>query len=72
MRRDYEAARQIADQTERQKRLDELNQPIVRMFDELKSKLNQVPTTLQRQAAGVTATSRPAAVTSQPATSPTN
>lgn len=66
-RRDYEAAHQIADQTERQKRLDELNQPIVRMFDDLKSKLNQIPTTMQRQAAGITAASRPAAATSQPA-----
>ncbi|MBI4578562.1 MAG: hypothetical protein HY718_02605 [Planctomycetes bacterium] len=65
---DFEQARQLTDGGQREKRLAELNQPVVRMFDELKGRLNRIPSAAQRQAAGVSPpTSQPAGATSRPA-----
>ncbi|HON65762.1 MAG TPA: hypothetical protein PLQ89_07265 [Phycisphaerae bacterium] len=71
-RHDYEQARELADSAAREKKLAELNRPVVSMFEELKNRLNRIPSSKQRQLAGVGATSRPAGeaadfATSQPA-----
>lgn len=61
-RLDFAAARKITNSSERDGRLAELNKPVVSMFDELKRRLNHIPSSAQRQRAGIrpTATSRPA------------
>ncbi|HPD29189.1 MAG TPA: hypothetical protein PLL20_04285 [Phycisphaerae bacterium] len=74
-RQDYEAAHSLQGQ-EREKRLAQLNQPIEFLFSQLKSRLERIPTTEQRRAAGELRTtsrpatppsSAPAGATSQPA-----
>ena len=66
-RLDFDSARKGSS-----KSLEELNKPVVAMFDELKLRLMRIPSSAQRQAAGYIAprpapTSRPAAVTSRAA-----
>ncbi|MGQ9649535.1 MAG: hypothetical protein ACUVXJ_05465 [Phycisphaerae bacterium] len=74
-REDYEAARSLQGQ-EREKRLAQLNQPIEFLFSQLKGRLERIPTTEQRRAAGelrttsrpaIPPSSAPANATSQPA-----
>lgn len=74
-REDYEAARSLEGQ-DQQKQLAQLNQPIEFLFSQLKSRLERIPTTEQRRAAGELRTtsrpatppsSAPAGATSQPA-----
>ncbi|MDM8006685.1 MAG: hypothetical protein QUV05_11135 [Phycisphaerae bacterium] len=66
-REDYEAARSLEGQ-DQQKRLAQLNQPIEFLFSQLKSRLERIPTTEQRRAAGeLRTTSRPATPSSAPA-----
>lgn len=50
---DYEQARQMKDASQREQRMNELNLPIVRSFEELKRRLMRIPSSSQRQAAGV-------------------
>lgn len=67
-RGDFEAAQQLEDVGKRQQRLDELNRPVIRLFEDLKSRLERIPTAQQRQLVnGRFSTSRPAFATSQPA-----
>ncbi len=67
-RGDFEAAQQLEDIGKRQQRLDELNRPITRLFEDLKSRLERIPTAQQRQMVnGRLSTSRPAMATTQPA-----
>lgn len=66
-RGDFEAAQQLEDVGKRQQRLDELNRPVIRLFEDLKSRLERIPTAQQRQLVnGRISTSRPAFATSQP------
>jgi hypothetical protein len=58
---EYAALQQIQDRDQRRQQSDTLNAPVAALFEELKTKLNQLPTTAQRaatQPAGG-ATSRP-------------
>lgn len=67
-RTDIAIAQQVEDPVIRRQRLESINAPVVRMFDELKSKLERIPTAAQRQAVeGNRPTSRPAEATTQPA-----
>lgn len=50
-RGDFESAQQIEDVGRRQQRLDELNRPVTRLFEELKSRLERIPTARQRRLA---------------------
>lgn len=67
-RDDFDAARKLA-LPDQQKRLAELNQPVEYLFSQLKSRLDRIPTTEQRRAAGdfSLSTSRPATPSSAPA-----
>lgn len=49
-RADFQAAEQISDPGERKQRLQQLNEPVVQMFGQLKSRLDQIPTAAQRAA----------------------
>jgi vacuolar-type H+-ATPase subunit E/Vma4 len=58
---DYEAARNLDDRDARRQRFAELNKPVESLFEELKSRVGQIPTTEQRRAVEASApTSRPA------------
>jgi hypothetical protein len=63
---DFQAARQIQDESIRQKQLDYLNDPVKHLFEELKSQLERIPTAAQR----MNAATRPAASTQPSATRP--
>ena len=66
-RDNYEAARSLEGQ-DQEKRLAELNRPVEYLFGQLKSRLERIPTTEQRRAAGeLRSTSRPATPSSAPA-----
>jgi hypothetical protein len=67
-RDDFDAARRVEGSSDREKRMGELNRPVVSMFEELKSRLMRIPSSAQRQAAGLVSvsTSRPAYATSRP------
>lgn len=67
-RNDRAIIEQIEDPQRRQQQLDSLNAPLVRMFDELKAKLEPIPTLAQREAAdGRRSTTQPALAATQPA-----
>jgi hypothetical protein len=67
-RNDVAIIQQIEDPARRQQQLDALNAPVVRMYEELKAKLESIPTLAQRQAAeGRRSTTQPAGATTQPA-----
>ena len=57
-REDFDAARQL-ELPDQQKRLAQLNQPVEHLFSQLKSRLERIPTTEQRRAAGDFASRRP-------------
>jgi hypothetical protein len=63
-RADRDAARNIADRSTREERLTQLNEPVVRMFGELKSQLERIPNAAQLEAARRAA---PAPPTTEPA-----
>jgi hypothetical protein len=56
---------QIQDTEARRQQLESINAPVVGLFDQLKQRLDRIPTAAQRQAAGGPS-SRPAGATSQP------
>jgi hypothetical protein len=60
---DYENARKIEDAAEREKKLAELNQTVVRLFDELKSRLTRTLSSAQRQSMGTPSEASPLAAT---------
>ncbi|NLX12370.1 MAG: hypothetical protein GXY44_01780 [Phycisphaerales bacterium] len=72
-RGDFEAAQRIEDAVRRQQRMEELHRPVARLFEELKSRLERIPTPQQRRVDGnrssatQPATSEPADTTSRPA-----
>jgi len=70
-RSDYEAARQIEDDGEQEKRLAQLNKPVEGLFSQLKIRLDRIPTAEQRRLAGDRPTSRSTVTTTQPAASTT-
>lgn len=55
-RADYAAASQISDPQKRQEYLDSVNRPIRELFESLRAKLDQIPTSAQRAAVCVRAT----------------
>jgi hypothetical protein len=63
---DYEKAGQIEDGSQREQRLNELNRPVVRSFDELKMRLMRIPSSAQRQAAGISTSATQPAASSRP------
>jgi hypothetical protein len=66
---EFEAARGVADRTVRDQRLVTLNEPVVRMFGELKSQLERIPSAAQRDAIrGSGAATEPAAESGEEAT----
>jgi hypothetical protein len=66
-RTDIAFAQQIEDPARRQRQIDSINAPIARLFEQLKTKLERLPTADQREAVeGKRPTSRPSAGT-QPA-----
>lgn len=68
---DMNTARQIEDAAQRRKELDALNAPVVKMYEELRSKLDRIPTTAQRQAVdGDRPATQPASVSTRPANTP--
>jgi len=70
-RADIAIVQQVEDPAVRRERLESVNAPVVRMFDELKSKLERIPTAAQRLAVdGPPPTSRPAGATTRPAGEP--
>jgi hypothetical protein len=67
-RADLAIAQQVEDPARRQQQIEAVSAPVARMFDELKSKLDRLPTAAQREAAdGPRPTSRPAGLTTRPA-----
>ena len=64
-REDYDATKKIENFVAKQDRLNELNRPVIDLFEELKKRLEPIPTNQQRQAAGELSTIS----TSQPVTS---
>ncbi len=58
---DYAALQQIQDRDQRRQQSDTLNAPVAALFEELKTKLNQLPTSAQRLAVDPPPSSRPAA-----------
>lgn len=64
-RTDYEAANQIDDRTARAEKLRALDQPLDEMFEELKARLEPLPTEAQRKAASAGKPTRPSSA-SQP------
>ena len=71
-RADIAIAQQVQDPAIRKEQLESANAPVARMFDELKSKLERIPTAAQRLAVdGPPPASRPAETTTRPAGEPT-
>ncbi len=69
MRDDFTQARGIADINDRERRVESLNRPVVRMFDELKGRLDKIPSADQLKAYGPprpTSTQPAAAATTRP------